>query len=196
MAAKRLPRICNVVGCDKRRDSRGFCKSHADRFRRYGDPLAGRTFKGEPLQWIKDHASYTGDDCIPWPFAIGKLGYGVMVYRGKRRVASRVMCIIAHGEPPTKKYEAAHSCGNGHIGCMNPQHLRWATKLENHHDKIAHGTRARGETVNGAKLNREQVLKIRSLEGRFTQAKIGQMFGIGQTQVGFIFKRKSWAWLD
>lgn len=32
---------CVIEGCERRRDSRGMCKSHWGRWRRHGDPLAG-----------------------------------------------------------------------------------------------------------------------------------------------------------
>lgn len=42
-------RICTVEGCIKALDSRGFCKSHYARWRRYGDPLEDRTKRGRTL---------------------------------------------------------------------------------------------------------------------------------------------------
>jgi hypothetical protein len=34
-----MPGICKVEGCDQPTDSHGYCGKHAQRFRRYGDPL-------------------------------------------------------------------------------------------------------------------------------------------------------------
>ena len=41
--------ICSIQGCGKPCHSHGMCSSHAHRFRRHGDPLAGRVSEGEPL---------------------------------------------------------------------------------------------------------------------------------------------------
>lgn len=50
------------------------------------------------------------------------------------------MCQKAHGDPPSPKHDAAHSCGRGHEGCVNPNHLSWKTKKQNQADRITHGT--------------------------------------------------------
>ena len=59
-------------------------------------------------------------------------------YKGKVRYVSRLVCEEAHGPPPTNKHEAAHA-PNGCIGvmCVNPDHIRWATRSENELDKPA-----------------------------------------------------------
>lgn len=48
----------------------------------------------------------------------------------------RHMCKLKNGDPPTPDHEAAHSCGNGKHGCINPNHLRWATDAENMADTV------------------------------------------------------------
>jgi hypothetical protein len=56
------------------------------------------------------------------------------------RRAHRVMCEIAHGPKPAPGFVAAHTCGKGREGCVNPRHLRWASQKENMADKLLHGT--------------------------------------------------------
>jgi hypothetical protein len=41
-------KIRTLNGCEKTASRRGFCESHAHRFYRYGDPLGGSTFHGQP----------------------------------------------------------------------------------------------------------------------------------------------------
>lgn len=113
-------------------------------------------------------------------------------WHGKQSVASRVMCELAHGKPPTAEHEAAHSCGNGHLGCINPKHLRWATHIENEADKLMHGTRPRGERQGSAKLKTSDVLAIRSMAGKLSQRKIGELFGVQQTHVGRLIRGERW----
>lgn len=119
------------------------CYGHDYRVRIYGDALAGGPIKFRPrtqtnYQWLKAHVGHAGTECLVWPFGRFSNGYGQVYIQGKNCVASREMCILAHGNPPTPSHEAAHRCGNGHLGCVNPQHLRWATAAENQADKLTH----------------------------------------------------------
>ncbi len=191
-------RICLVPDCGKPYHAHGYCSRHAGRFRLHGDPIGGRrgAGRGEPLQWIKDHAAYEGDDCIRWPFEIAKYGYGTVKHEGKKRVASRVMCEEAHGPAPSPKHEAAHSCGNGHLACMNRRHIRWATKLENVHDAMAHGTNVRGEKVHCAKLTEEDVRRIRSIGRSMKQKEIATIFGVRDNTISRILSGKRWGWCN
>jgi hypothetical protein len=135
---------CSVLRCEAVAWRRGLCCAHYTRQRKHGDPLAGGTPKGELLHWLKRHANYPADECLTWPFGDRGNGYGSVKFRGKHTSASRVMCLLAHGEPTAPDADAAHSCGNGHLGCVNPRHLRWATRLENVRDAISHGSTSRG----------------------------------------------------
>lgn len=187
---------CSVPGCGKPHLARGLCSAHVTRLRRHGtiaDP--GKTAKGVPLQWLRDHSAHQGDDCLAWPFARGIKGDGVVTFRGRQTSTNYAMCCIAHGEPPTPKHEAAHSCGRGHEACVNPRHLRWATRKENHADKLLHGTHGRGEQSNFAKLRIAQVREIRRLRGHVGQKELAGRFGVTRGAIHLIQVRKNWRWL-
>jgi DNA-binding transcriptional regulator YiaG len=128
------------------------------------------------MAWIRDHLSYSGDDCLTWPFGRDRNGYGSTVRRGKKVLAHRYICTIVHGEPPTPKHHAAHSCGKGHEGCVNPRHLSWKTNSENQLDRHQHGTNAKSRT----KLTPEQVDEIRSLKGAESTGVTAARFGISE----------------
>lgn len=101
--------------------------------------IAPRNYR---IDWIKQHSNYQGDDCIKYPLHGGDKSWS-LEYRGKQVRAARVMCIEANGEPPSDDvhaFHAAHSCGNGNIGCLNPNHLSWKTPKENQADRLIHGT--------------------------------------------------------
>lgn len=80
----------------------------------------------------------------------------------------------------------AHSCGNGHTGCVNPNHLRWDTRTGNLSDKLIHGTHNRGEKSPVSKLTNQEVEKIRALLSVKTQAEIALMFGVTQSNISKI----------
>lgn len=196
MASER--RVCSIAGCSRKQRCRGWCKAHYARWQRHGDPTAGGTMHGEPLEWLQTVAfSHDGDDCLIWPFGRTDYGYGIIKIDGKSRVVSNLLCEMVYGARPSAMHECAHSCGKGHLGCVNKGHLRWATRSENHQDKIRHGTHQCGEKVGNSKLTRDKVLKIRSLHKiGFTQKYISDRFGISQTHVSVIVNRHQWAWLN
>jgi hypothetical protein len=72
--------------------------------------------------------------------------------------------------------------------------LRWDTPTANGNDAARHGTRARGETQGAAKLTSESVLAIRAdhATGLFSQRQLAQKYGVDQTNIGQIVRRKSW----
>lgn len=189
--------ICTIEGCCKIVHGRGYCTAHWTRWKRHGDPLGGGTAFGEPARWLERHVSYSGDDCLTWPFAKSSKGYPVIAdKRHNNALAHRMMCEKAHGSAPSPRQDVAHSCGNGHLACINPQHLRWATRADNMADRLAHGTSNRGSRSAKAILTDDQVREIRRLRGQMKQRDIGKMFGIAGRTVCKIQLRGSWAWLD
>lgn len=147
---------------------------------------------GAAQAFVEKAFVHDGDDCLTWPFSTVR-GYGHLGYRGKAWLAHRLVCHVVHGEPPTSKHEAAHSCGNGHRGCVNPKHLRWATSKENKADKVAHGTELFGERNPSAKLSQADAARIRSLKGMATCRDLAKQFGVSRSQISDIQTGKAWA---
>ena len=154
---------CNVDGCGNKRIVKGMCQKHYLRVKNNGGVKAFNPRYKRMISWLKAHASHDGDECLIWPFSINDRGRGIANINGKSTSAPRIMCMIAHGEPPTDTHQAAHYCGNGHKGCVNPKHIRWATAKENEFDKRGHGTLRRGTAINTSKLSECDVTKIRAI---------------------------------
>lgn len=147
--------------------------------------------KGRAKAWLLAHVAYAGDDCLQWPMSRDTHGYGQLGMAGGRvRKAHRVMCEMAHGEPPSPKHEAAHSCGNGHLGCINPKHLLWKTRSENQLDRRRHGSQLGHPYGNKGKLSRTDVLAIRAMRGIKPETELGKMFGVSPTTINKIHNRK------
>jgi hypothetical protein len=138
-------------------------------------PMAG---KGANLQWLKDHVSYRGDECLVWPFCRDRHGYGQVGINGKLHRAHRVMCELVNGPAPEPTMHAAHSCGNGHLGCINPLHLDWKTPSGNQLDRAAHGTKNDAWWSHRQKVTNAQKAEIVSLEGKYPQYVIAKMFDV------------------
>lgn len=129
---------CSVSGCEKPVRAGTMCAMHYKRRSLGMDMTAPQMIAspGEPMKFIERHAADPDGPCLTWPFARFPNGYANLGGYS----AIREMCRVAHGEPPTPKHQAAHTCNNGAGGCIHPQHLSWKTPRENQFDRIEHGT--------------------------------------------------------
>lgn len=190
--------LCIMDGCDLPRHGHGYCNTHYRRFKSHGDAsVTKRPGNSVLLNWIKDHVNYSGEDCLKWPFTTDGHGRGQITIKGKNKKSPRVMCEFANGPPPSSKHDAAHSCGNGHLGCIHPKHLSWKTRKENEADKLIHGTQIRGENTWNNKLTESQVIKIRGLlaSGK-TCAEVAIAYSMHPGTISQIKRRKLWSWLE
>ena len=152
-------RVCMIPECDKPLRARGYCISHYSKFRANG--TLGKSVP-KTVAFLEKALATETDDCIIWPFCrLSKDGYAVISANGRNTIVSRIVCERVYGLAPSPTHQAAHSCGNGHLGCINHQHLRWATPKENCADKKLHGTERRGENTVHAKLTETDIPKIR-----------------------------------
>jgi hypothetical protein len=117
-----MAKPCSFPGCvrDTSKGARGLCGAHNMQMKTSGVLKPVRTTTA--LGWLKEHIGYDGDECLTWPYSLDKkTGHGSVNVNRKIEDPSRLMCAFAHGEPPTPRHEAAHSCGKGHKGCVNPR---------------------------------------------------------------------------
>jgi hypothetical protein len=178
-------KICVIEGCDRPARALGWCRSHRWRFLQHGDPLAGRVTPGLPAESIARAILYQGDDCLAWPYASKQGGYGKL----KRRLVTHIVCEAVYGPKPSAKHEVAHACRNP--PCINPRHLRWDTRKGNLTDKRLHGTHARGEQVNGARLTPKDVIAIRSQPNR-SHADLAREYSVSLSNIWAIRNRRNW----
>lgn len=195
-------KACTTNGCNRDASSssggrRGWCSMHYQRFMKAsdGEERYSKRYRCRE-KWLEKHKSYRGKECISWPFSTNGTGRGTIKFRGVQTSAPRAMCTLAHGYPPTDMHQAAHSCGGGGNGCLNPRHLRWATPTENEADKVIHGTLRKGTDINTSKLSESDVREIRKRIGHQTGVSIARQYGITPAMVSNIKLRISWAWLD
>lgn len=135
-------------------------------------------------------ARQSSNNCIEWLGSKNTCGYGLLAYKSFH-CAHRYICFLAHGEAPTPSHEVAHSCNNR--GCVNPGHLRWATRTENQHDRIDHGTSNRGENGGRAKLTESNIIDIRTICAfGATRADVARAFGVACQTVSAIVLRQTW----
>lgn len=189
---------CSVIGCDAaaKYKSPQLCNRHYIRLRRHGDPQGGGSEQGAALEWISTAIPAKSDACLIWPFGRFKDGYGAVQVSGKKVRVHRLVCEQQHGPPDEANMDAAHSCGRGHLGCVNDRHLYWATRAQNLADRIGHGTANRGKRNGQAKLGEAQAREILALKNSGEMQKVvAERYGVSRELIGRIWRRQIWEWL-
>ena len=98
-----------------------------------------------------------------------------------------------HGAAPTDHHETAHSCGNR--ACVNPAHLRWATRAGNQADRVKHGTDNRGRRSAQARLSEADVRAILKQRDR-TPADLAKEYGVSRNHITSIQNGRTWGWIN
>lgn len=148
--------------------------------------------EGKVVAWVRQHATYAGDDCLIFPFSRNnETGYGTFGYLGKQHYAHRFMCELVHGPAPSPKHYAVHSCGNGHDACVHPKHVAWDTSDANASDRVFHGRQTQ-PGASRAKLTQELADQIRDLKGHMSQYDIARDYNISRENVARIHRGVAW----
>lgn len=100
---------------------------------------------GLPLFWLKTFRNYEGNECITFPFGTATNPRGVVQYGEAKLNACHLMCRLVNKAPPAGKGMALHKCGNGHNGCVNPNHLYWGNSSDNAQDAQRHKSEGKNE---------------------------------------------------
>lgn len=133
-----------------------------------------------------------------WEWRGGKLpaGYGRICIggdKGKTLLAHRVSWEIHHG-PIENGLHVLHRCDNP--ACVNPHHLFLGSNADNMADKAAknRNNSPSGPSNGAAVLSRSDVDAIRKqyASGRQSQKQISVEYGVSQTLVSAIIRRKVW----
>lgn len=153
--------------------------------------MNSRRGNGEQYKWLMAHLNHDGAECLIWPFRRNPgHGRGQLGFNGRLHYAHRLMCERVNGSPPTPRHHAAHTCGNGHLGCVHPKHLVWKTPEANHADRYVHNR------IPGVKrrfrLTEAQVAEIRLLQGTETIAALSQRFGMSEATIWEIQQGRTW----
>ena len=181
---------CSVAGCYCDSHVKGLCRKHYSRQYRTGST----EIRWTKAEWVKGWANWSSkEECLIWPFGRHSSGYATVSFEGRRIGAHRLMCIFVHG-PASGNEEAAHTCGNGSGGCINPNHLVWSTPAQNQRQRKSHGTSNAGERNGSAKLTQEQVDAIRRqyADGSVRQKDLAAQYGVSRSAIGQIIAGKIW----
>lgn len=161
---------CGEPVAQKRDDRKArFILGHQNRFKDWGAP--------EERFWAK--VDRRGEnECWPWVGANcgGPEKRGVIWFEGKRTKAPHVSLIISGLVHKDDLAWALHSCDNAN--CVNPNHLRWGTRKENHEDKVS-----RGRNSNATPTSREKVAISNLLTAGVDPVTLAEAFGFTPQQI-------------
>lgn len=88
-------------------------------------------------QFVEMHRDTKSDECIFVPGAVRGAPAAVS-FCGRNISASRYATLLACGAPKHEGMVSRHACGNGHLSCINPNHLLWGTPADNISDAVKH----------------------------------------------------------
>jgi len=156
-----------------------------------------RTSCGKAMRWLESMSNHSADECLAYPFLINAQGYGYIGNAEKKgtSLASRIMCILAHGNPPHKDSYACHSCHKGNQGCVNPRHLYWGDNRSNQMDRVDNENSNRGSRHGCSKLSKADVLEIRANLSGKSVVEMAAERGLAVSTIYAILSRHTWAWL-
>lgn len=111
--------------------------------KRRGRVLGSRP--GETIKvFVEANRNSKSCDCIFVPAA--QEGTPARIeFLGRNITAARYMLLLTQGAPESECMLTRHLCGNGHLSCVNPNHLAWGLTFDNASDASKH--RAAGENV-------------------------------------------------
>ncbi len=183
---------CAIEGCNRKHVAKGLCSMHYQRVKNHGSPHHVTDMRRR-IPFLQS----AGSDpvrCVEWPFAFSRSGYGVASLDGKQTSAHRISLILYAGPPPFPSADAAHDpllCNNKK--CVNPHHLRWASKSENAADKIVAGTVTRGTLASTSGISEDDVVEIFHSDGPAKDA--AKRYNVHEETIRRIRKGETWGWL-
>lgn len=143
------------------------------------------------------------DDCWEWQGGLTNPqrgeGYGRFRYlNGQTMHATHVALLLSDIEIP-EGMKVLHHCDNPH--CVNPKHLYIGTQQDNIDDMRSRGRdnfASPGVSNPASKVTPDLVREIRAkyATGRYSQEKLGKMYGLHQAHVSRIIRRTSWQHIE
>jgi hypothetical protein len=172
------------------------CQSHYRRYRKYGDPLAGRPIQRprglserEVFKWFMPDAPPSDGSCWDWTGSLDRYGYGRFGMKACQWM------VAAHREsyrmfvgPIPDGASILHSCDRPI--CVQPAHLSLGTHADNTREAMERGRLLVGTRQKAAKLTEDDVLWIRS-SGLSLRA-MSEILGVSISNVSRIRSRQAW----
>ena len=172
--------ICKVNGCDRVAKERGYCRMHAQRVRKHGEPGPAHSLRGMTLEQTFRRYAVAGDpgECWEWAGALNAYGYGVF---GTPQVKAHRFALERTGIDVPEDMQACHTCDNRK--CINPAHLYMGTLEDNQRDKRVRrrvaGVRHPQAAITSADLDKAAALRLSGA----SYAEIANEIGVSRSVV-------------
>lgn len=137
------------------------------------------------------------NDCWKWLGTKDKNGYGLMyvghILGSGTTIRSNILSHLINIGPIPKGLFVCHTCKSKE--CCNPEHLELGTPRKNARDRVRDGTVLVGSNNPSSKLSVQDVKEICRLyfNEKYTQVKLGELFGVDYTTIGLITTGKHWS---
>lgn len=102
--------------------------------------------RGTIKSFVEAHRYSKMDDCIFVSHAQKDVPASVS-FCGRKITAARYALLLKDGAPKYEGAVARHLCGNGHLSCINPNHLAWGDVSDNVSDDQRHRALSDGATI-------------------------------------------------
>lgn len=197
-------KLCLVDGCNTpvgKHGAKGFCPSHYQRYKKYGDPLAGGKIRksrsqnlnnDQLINYIKNNYTINSEtDCHEWDGPKSERGYGKISHKGRHYRAHRLLCELVYKIKLSPNQVVRHTCDNP--CCINLEHLVIGPPVKNSQDMVERGRSLKGERNPVSKLENSEVIEIKKqLKQGISQRKIAKEFNVNQVTISRIKRGISW----
>jgi hypothetical protein len=197
---------CSIENCENKYIAKEFCKKHYQKYKKYGDPLAGKYSqnKAGSKEYISENSEIDINNCWIWKRFKNKKKYGKAHFQGRDIYAHRLSYLTFIGEIPNNLY-VLHNCDI--TACVNPKHLFLGDQEDNMKDMVNKNRQARlrGENNRNSKLLQKEVDEIRTLysaeleeriQGKnvqLTQKELAERFKVSRSEISNIINVRTWA---
>lgn len=124
--------LCSFEGCDRKHHGKGLCEPHYHQQRRGSKLVPLRDQR--TVEWRLDQKTNKTDSCWLWEGPVAGIGYGYLYFEGKMR-GTHVLSYERYKGNIPEGMVIDHMC---HVKtCVNPDHLRLATRSQNSQNKPA-----------------------------------------------------------
>lgn len=120
---------CSIEDCELPKKARGWCRSHYERWKRWGDPLAGRPVFATIEERFLSHVIASEDGCWRWVSSRTHDGYGTFQIGARESVLAHRWSYTHWKGEISAGYHVDHLCRVRE--CVRPGHLEAVTPKEN-----------------------------------------------------------------